>query len=227
MGGKFTHKPTKTAALRVEYDFSDAEKMASAVDAVTHLPKVTYGDVVKTIGETVKANPSVGALASPGKRALIGAAVGGTAGAASAGEGNRTKGFLLGGTLGAAGGAASTLSRNALYGEKGLHAAQIRNEAGKIKFDPTAIKEYATAAQTKVPLTKSPFDITRVTKNTDVEKQVGNDLLEATFDNLDDEVSIGKRLGSAGITGLGTVGAGLVAGEMTSKTSMYRFLLHP
>ena len=247
MGGEFTHKTEKKAEVLL-----DSEKMANAVGATMKALKLpTYGKVIEGIGATVKSNPSVGAPMSAGGRALLGGAVGGTVGAASAGEGNRTKGFLLGGALGAAGGAASTLSRKAIYGKDGMHAAQIRKEVIGLRRDPDAAREYVGAAMLNKPLTQSPINLNkslagRSKELVEKDNKLLNNLYNAAEENLDRHVSYGKQLGSAALTGAGTIGAGLLAGSMAKKSalmqsypeeyatlkeasrlSMYNLLLHP
>jgi len=242
MGGEFTHKTTKKAAVVL-----DSEKMANAVKTV--VKNITYGDIIKGIGSTVKSSPSVGAPLSAGARAALGGVVGGTVGAASAGEGNRTKGFVVGGALGAAGGAASTLSRNAIYGKEGLHAAQVRREVMSLRRHPDAARAYVGATALDSHLLKSPIDLNKPlgARPTDVDTKLWDNLYDAATTNLDKNVSHGKQLGSAALTGLGTVGAGIVGGSLASKTSalmqsypeeyaalkeasrlsMYNLLLHP
>jgi hypothetical protein len=212
----------------------EADKMAAAINALMYkaasAPNVaTVADVVKSIGHTVSKAPATGGLASMGTRAAVGGLVGGTAGAASAGEGNRTKGFLLGGALGAAGGAASTLSRNAIYGKEGLHALQVSREAGKLRYDAPALKSYVKATIDNTPLAASP-----VTKGTAAIPQKGSYAAEAadkvrehSMDLLTDKVPLSKTLGSAAVTGAATLGAGALAGNMVSKTSMLNLLLSP
>ena len=197
---------------------ADLEKIAIDPIAVRKGLRIFPNDVLNSIMSTMESAPQTNATMGLLGRSMFGGAVGASAGGLAAGEDDTLKGMLLGGALGAFGGGLSKYTRNRIYGPENLERLQIEKELNHLSRKPEGLNKYIDAAATRNHLKESPLKDLKYSTPSEKQKGILEDL-EMYLDDFYDEIPTNKVLGSAALTGAGTIGAGILGGRMATSDS--------